>query len=299
MSEIETIPHNFKLFIQGLLKKGRVKKNNIKLFTNETNLLIFREAFTHKTYNDEYNYELYEFLGDTTVNDITARYIHDRFPRIVSVKWLTRIKHNLISTKILGKFAEKDGWLPHILYGDEIAEIIAGKDKEYSDDYNGMLEDVFEGFTGALVSVIDKEKRRGVGYAVAYNIVESYLDTLEISLQFEDQWDSKSRLKEIFDQYKWELDKNIHSVRLDLVGSGKNKTIDPTITERLRGNVWETTIYGFPKGNKMISDENKMVIAKVTDKTKKLSQQSASEKGIKKLEKFNIISIPPDPYQKN
>ena len=42
----------------------------------------------------------------------------------------------------------------------------------------------------------------GVGNAICYNIIKSLFNEVEISLKYEDLFDAKTRLKEIFDFYK-------------------------------------------------------------------------------------------------
>lgn len=272
---------SFKKFITSLLSQARVKEKSIKLFTDEASMLEYRTAFTHKSYGDD-NYELYEFVGDTIVNHAVADYIHDRFPRIVSVKWLTRIKHNLMSNKVLATFVEKNGWVEHIRFGEEMQEEINSLTSIIdSDDHIKILGDVFEAFAGTLTNVVNKKKRRGVGYAVVYRIVEMYLDTHEMSLEYEDMFDAKSRLKELFDKYGWgDINRAMKSEREE------------------DGRLWTVTVSGYPRGDKTVKPENKVVLSTVKIAGKSDAQQLASEKAIEKLGKYKISVLPPDPYER-
>ena len=61
------------------------------------------------------------------------------------------------------------------------------------------MEDTFEAFFGAVEFIIDKHTLTGVGYAVAFDILETIFNELHISLKYEDLYDAKTRLKELFD----------------------------------------------------------------------------------------------------
>ena len=64
--------------------------------------------------------------------------------------------------------------------------------------------------------IIDKHTLTGVGYAVVFDILETIFDNLHISLKYEDLYDAKTRLKELFDYsgdklgtIKYEDDRNL------------------------------------------------------------------------------------------
>jgi len=88
-----------------------------------------------------------------------------------------------------------------------------------------MLEDVFEAFCGALLENIDQKAPRGTGFAVVYAIIKSVYEMHPISLKWSQVADPKTRLKELYDQHKWEFSKltswrkireHLHSVRISL-----------------------------------------------------------------------------------
>ena len=70
-----------------------------------------------------------------------------------------------------------------------------------------MLEDCVESFIGVTEMMIDDVCRPGVGHAVVYDILKSIFDEIAISLKYEDLYDSKTRLKELFDYHKTTLGK--------------------------------------------------------------------------------------------
>lgn len=275
--------HKFKDFITSLLKKAGVNSKYTQLLTSEKYLNEFRLSFTHDSYNEKENYETYEFLGDPTVNDIIAQYIHAKFPTIVSVKWLTRIKHNLMSKKQLAVLAEECGFFEHILYGDEIIESLAqNPDLHNNNDYLSMLEDVLEAFIGCLVSCLNSMELQGVGYAVASKFFQTLLSGVEIEIDFEKVFDAKSRLKEIYDKMGWQFGKNVfYSEEL------KNKT----------GYV--TYVYAYVNGDKRAFDTNKVFLTYVQGKTKTESEMAAAQRAIEILERsYKIYQIKSNPYEK-
>ena len=90
-----------------------------------------------------------------------------------------------------------------------------------------------EAFIGATAYILDNKIRQGVGYAIVYDILSSIFDSMEISLKYEDLYDSITRLKEMFDHFK------------DLIGTqekqfSKDERITTFIVYRIfKGNRYE------------------------------------------------------------
>ncbi len=204
MEKLPEITPQFKTFIISLLKRAGLKEANIKSFTDSKSMKEFRMAFTHKSYSSKFNYELFEFLGDLTLNWVVGNYIHDRWPDIINVDWLTKMKHALVSKKYLGMIAEKAGFYKFIVYSDEIKKELSGPNYKQNQIYKDMMEDTVEAFLGALKKVTDGKKRIGVSMALSYNIISSFLDELNIdAYDYELYYDPISRLKEISDARYW------------------------------------------------------------------------------------------------
>ena len=120
---------------------------------------------------------------------------YDQFPQLNcqdGVKILARLKINLVSKKVFANFgSELDFWR------------YVSADKETRDTkMKKTLEDVFEAFFGATQKLIDSEIRMGVGYSICYNIIQNLFENMQISLKYEDLYDPKTRLKEVFDFFK-------------------------------------------------------------------------------------------------
>ena len=62
-----------------------------------------------------------------------------------------------------------------------------------------LLEDVLEAFIGCTEYLLDEAFRPGVGYGIVYDILESIFNELPMSLEYEDLYDAKTRLKETTD----------------------------------------------------------------------------------------------------
>jgi dsRNA-specific ribonuclease len=157
-------------------------------------LPLFTQAFTHRTINSECNYEHLEFLGDVTLNKSIAWYLSRRYPQLncpAGVKILTRLKINLISKKSFATIAKRLHFLEFISVDVDLRTKKMDK----------ILEDVFEAFFGALEYIIDIHIGVGLGYITCYSIIDAILSKEHISLEYNDLFDAKTRLKEIFDQY--------------------------------------------------------------------------------------------------
>lgn len=176
--------------LRKVLTRANLKPQYLNLLLSRVDL--YQHAFTSESYDAKYNYEIYELLGDASVNKFLVWYFYRRFPQLHcsgSVKVLSRLKINYASKVILSQIADKLGFWPYIRATNDERE----KAKK------SLLEDVFEAFIGLTELIVDEYFAVGVGYVVVNDILTSILDTMPISLQFEDLYDAKTRLKELFD----------------------------------------------------------------------------------------------------
>ena len=181
----------FKKFLKSILEISKIKKTYIDTIVDEY-MNEYITAFTHKDYDSINNYEFFELLGDGTCNKSISWYLSKRFPSLNNsngVKVLARLRINLVSGKNFAKLADKLNFEKYISYTQEVKEDVT----------KNILEDCFEAFIGVTEFVFDKEF--GIGYKVCYNIISNLLDKEYISLQYDDLYDSITRLKETFDYY--------------------------------------------------------------------------------------------------
>lgn len=184
----------FRSFIRRALSFSHLQEHLYDLILTDEGLELYDQAFTHRTIHPQQNYEIFEFLGDVTVNKCIAWYLCKRFPHLMrpeGVKILTRIKSNLISKKSLASFAKQLHFWDFVSASTEIRTMKMDK----------TLEDVFEAFIAVTEILVDKLIKQGAGFCVCYRLISNLLDTREISLSYETLFDAKTRIKEIFDYF--------------------------------------------------------------------------------------------------
>lgn len=185
--------------LKKVLKKGNIKDEYISQILDEEGLKLYSQAFTHPTANENENYEPLEILGDSIVNCCIVWYLSRRFPQLNcqdGVKIIARLKINLVSKKTFADFGKQLGLWNFVTADMEIRD---NKMKK-------TLEDVFEALFGATQKLVDQKIRMGIGYSICYNITKNLFDTIPISLKYEDLYDAKTRLKEIFDAFRKDIE---------------------------------------------------------------------------------------------
>ena len=191
----------FENFLKQIFKLSRTFRESdyMKLLDKE-GMIEYDKAFTHSTANKDENYEYYEFTGDGIVNGCVSSYLSQRCYddlKLVSnearIKILSRLKINTISKRSFATFAKKLGFWEYVTMSVEIKNTQMDK----------TLEDVFEAFFGCTFLLCEKKIFKHVGHAVCSSILESILNQFKtISYKYEDLFDAKTRLKEIFDYFK-------------------------------------------------------------------------------------------------
>jgi ribonuclease-3 len=150
---------------------------------NPINVLCYQKAFIHKSVlrfisdeNLSSSYERYEFLGDSVLNLIIAKFIFSKYPD-KEEGYLTRIRTKLVNGKTLAFLAKKIN-LNQFLIISKNVESINGRNNDR------ILEDIFEAF---LCSI-----NMDLGYKYAENfvlrIINEFIDfkTLEEDNNYKD-----------------------------------------------------------------------------------------------------------------
>lgn len=143
---------------------GTIIKNDILLDTilAERNFPIWKKAFTHVTYDYSNNFEELEFIGDAVFKNSFKRILSKKFPTITA-RASSEFHNQYGSTPGLSQFGlhmKLHKWLIH-----------------RNLNLNGLnikiLEDLFESFIGALVTVCDDPRNGnfGSGNINAYNFI--------------------------------------------------------------------------------------------------------------------------------
>ena len=165
------------------------------ILENQKYMNMFAQAFTSITYDPINNYEYMEQIGDVSINKFLINYFYTRFPVLkctLGVKVVARLKINYCSKKTFSQISEDLGFF----------EFINASDEEKQNLRINLLEDVLESFFGCLEQILDEKYHIGVGYAIIYDLLTSIFDTIPISLCYDDLYDAKTRLKELYDLKK-------------------------------------------------------------------------------------------------
>jgi dsRNA-specific ribonuclease len=188
----------FTNLIIGFLQKGQLRKRYIRLMTDEESIKVYSSAFTSDLVDENNNYQVLEQLGDLSINKFIVSYMYRRFPQLKcaeGVKVVARLRINYGSTESLSEIARRLGFWNFISAPCELRQR----------KMKSLLEDCFEAIIGATESILDDRIRVGVGYAIVYEILSGIFDEMEISLKYEDLYDAKTRLKELFDMHEQSL----------------------------------------------------------------------------------------------
>jgi dsRNA-specific ribonuclease len=289
----------FKELIFGLLKKGDLKSKYINALLTTENMILFSAAFTSASANADENYEIFEQMGDLSANKFIVWYMYKRFPFLKTpkgVKIVARLRINYGAKQAFAEIAEQLGFWTYISSAiDGTTNGMKYKNRHKKD----LLEDVFEAFIGCTEFILDTEFKTGVGYGIVYDILSSIFDNIDISLKYEDLFDAKTRLKEVFDSYSELGTWGYTNIRQEINGEGHS--------------VSQSTLYQVPQGiNKQPikksvgSNKNDFIelpqkgwvkMAQSTASTKAASQQKAAAIGVKMLSDRGFIKDIPNEYK--
>lgn len=202
---------SFKCFLEKLLKPigTHLWEKLEPILLDEYSLQLYQKAFTHVSFDSVNNYEVYEQLGDITVNKFLVWYFHNRFTTAngvglfnspLGVKVVARLRIKYGSKQFLSELADDLGFWEHTRTEEGIS---VGKRMS-------ILEDVFEAFIGVTEFIIDRRFQTGshtvgMGYMCCYKILQHFFDSIPIDVSYEALFDAKTRCKELFDLYKEDL----------------------------------------------------------------------------------------------
>lgn len=199
-----SVPNNFQesfsKFIVEILHLSSLNEKWIQKCTKSKYFYLFYNAVTSKSVDPECNYEFFEQLGDASINKFIVQYMYQRYPHL-KVSWGVNVVARL---KI--KYGSK-GQLYQM--ADELLfwRFIRASDDERNKRKKSLLEDVFEALMGCIEFVLDtlvslekKEKCFGFGYFYVFEILTTIFDKIDIPFAYEKLVDSKTRLKELFDE---------------------------------------------------------------------------------------------------
>ena len=269
---------DFKTFVDNILKRGKVKEKFLTPLLTDKAYSLYNMALTSKTADTINNYEFYEQLGDVLVNKIIVVYMYKRFPQLKKseyVKVVARLRIKYVSKAMFNLFANKLGFW----------NFISASEDEKLKSREDLMEDSFEAFMGVTEEILDEAFTNGVGYNVVYDIIASVLDEEPISLKFEDLFDAKTRLKEIF----------------DVPAFKPNLGNDPVYDEEIQGDKRYINVYAFVKpfdrkDKKFRYQRDKIIGRAEITRGPKEAEQRAAEIAIETLARLRYIKPIPELY---
>lgn len=185
--------------LTSILRRGRaLDQPSIDLLVRN-HADTFAHVFTHKSIHPTLNYEHYEFVGDSVVNSCVIRYLYDKYPQLHSAdgtQVLTRMKITIICREFLARMATDLG----------MDKFIDCDEYHRTNHMKSICEDVFEAFFGATSILVDRHILDGAGAGVIKHILYDILDQYPIRPSYETLVDSTTRLKELCDATKIQLD---------------------------------------------------------------------------------------------
>ena len=267
---------DFKKVIRDLLVKGKLKPEYIDALTNDENMKEYSKAFTAASADPMNNYEIFEQIGDLTANKFIVWYAYKRFPQLncpLGVKVVARLRINYGARQSFSELGEKLGFWPYI----------SATEEERGRKKKDLLEDCVESFVGVTEYLLDSMFRPGVGYGVVYDILSSIFDEIDISLKYEDLYDAKTRLKELFDAFPTLGTWTYVDTRDDLLATSSIYLVPANL----------------PKPGKQNTKAQRgwVLLGTGTASKKADAQQKASELGLKSLNAQGYVKPVPDEYK--
>ncbi len=162
----------------------------IPYLTTPESLNTYNTAFTSRGADDKNNYEMFEQLGDVSVNKFIVNYMYKRFPQLRNPNGVD------VVAKLKIKYASKNQ-LQMLSESLDMWRFITATYDERTNKKKPLLEDTFESFFGATEWLIDsfiedialKQGNNttyvGVGYNIINGILTTLFDKINISLKYE------------------------------------------------------------------------------------------------------------------
>ena len=215
--------------------------------------------------------------------------MYRRFPQLnctEGVKVIARLRINYGAKQSFFTIADSIGFWPYITASDE----------QRNKKRKSLLEDALEAFIGATEFLIDTRIKQGVGYSIVYDILEKLFNDIPISLKYEDLYDAKTRLKELFDFYNKEASSNkIGSLEYE---NNQTKLEDDKILTTVK--VYQVVSSGKTKcyGCGSVKDStNKVLIGIGTAALQPDAQQNAAKNALETLKKYGYNKPIPEIYK--
>ena len=205
---------------------------------NCINVLYYQQAFVHKSVlrfltesEIKDSYERYEFLGDSVLNLVIAKFITEKYPD-KEEGFLTRIRTKLVNGKTLAYLAKKINLNKFLIISQNV-ETIGGRNNDR------ILEDVFEAFICSI--------HKDLGFKYAEKFI---LKLINLHINF-DEIEEDTNYKDILLRYcQQNMQTNPCYELISTCGPAHNKSFTSVVL--INGKRYKD---GFGK-NKKISEQN-------------------------------------------
>jgi len=154
--------NNIKVYITNFVKK-LLPNEDFNFFISDASMLMFVQAFTHVSFDREYNYERLEKIGDAYLSSAFYKMIFEFFPEIYTEEDLSGTGQKYLDKEFLSNLSDEYGLSELIIKDDNI--------QFNSIEIKSMKEDVFEAFICALSTVGDRIIDC-YGYKLIYEVVK-------------------------------------------------------------------------------------------------------------------------------
>ena len=185
----------FKDFISRMVARGKLTEKYIDILSSDESMRVYEIAFTSASADPDNSYEILELLGDGTCNRSLLWYFQRKFfPNLSSkenVKILARMKIVYASKNVFSPIALRAGFL----------KFISAREEDFKYNFKSLCEDALEAFFGATEHLLDTNIRNGVGGAISYDILASFLDEMVFETTYDKLLDNITRLKELGDAH--------------------------------------------------------------------------------------------------
>lgn len=172
----------FRLYLQALLTVA-VKPDLVEKMLDLEGMKIWAQAFTHESYNPNFNYETLETEGDAMLSYVFKRYLVQRFPKVTS-QALSEYKAQYMSKPFMRDFSNEMKLTQWVL----VNEVEAAFNPS-------IAEDVFEAFFGAL-DVLSDRIVNGLSLINSFNYMKLMFDRTEFDPKM-----IRGTPKTVLDQY--------------------------------------------------------------------------------------------------
>lgn len=150
----------------------------------QDSLIYYDLAFTHSSFNADkkthhHDYERIEFLGDSIIG-LTVATLAFNERKELNQGDLTKLRSSLVKTSGLAGYAKKYNLLKYVQFGNSYIE--------NERNIDGLLEDVFEAFMGAIY--LDQ------GFSFTFKLIKKIFNNEIIHYSNKEITDYKSKLQE-------------------------------------------------------------------------------------------------------